>query len=236
MDPGVSPQTPQSKRRPAGFPCVASICEYQHPMKSTVSDHQASKANQCRRITNPNILILLPGKLFVPPTLAPKVIKSTSCLSNYGVDYTGDLNVTREGHTCLPWSSSEAEALSKNKEFVPEVSLAGNKCRNPDKDPEGPWCYVQNLDHVTIDYCNLELCGKYGLTTESRSTAAVFQTRFGLNYPSLFTSNTEEFLSEDLPSDTGAQQRTTLSSRQLFFNPRTFGQGEDGKPLSNFML
>lgn len=138
------------------------------------------------------------------------------------------------GHACLQWSSPEAKALSKNKEFIPEVSLLGNKCRNPDKDPEGPWCYVKPLENVTIDYCDLELCGKYDITTESRGTAGVFQTWFGLNYPSLFTSHTEEFLSEDLPSDTGAQQRTTLSSRKTFFNPRTFGQGEDGKPLSNF--
>lgn len=67
--------------------------------------------------------------------------------------------------------------------------------------------------------------------TQPRKVGLVFRTCFGLNYLSLFTSRAEEFLSEDLPSDTGAQQRTTLSSRKKFFNPRTFGQGEDGKPL-----
>lgn len=72
--------------------------------------------------------------------------------------------------------------------------------------------------------------------TQPRKAGVVSRTCFGLNYLSLLTSHTEEFLSEDLPSDTGAQQRTTLSSRKKFFNPRTFGQGEDGKPLSNFML
>ncbi|CAF95775.1 unnamed protein product, partial [Tetraodon nigroviridis] len=95
----------------------------------------------------------------------------------------------------LRWSSPEAKALSKDKEFIPEVRLLGNKCRNPDRDPEGPWCYVEVLGNVTVDYCDLELC--------------------------------EEFLSEDLPQDSGAQQRTTLSSRKQFFNPRTFGQGEN---------
>lgn len=135
------------------------------------------------------------------------------------------------GHTCLQWSSPEAKALSKNKEFAPEVSLPGNKCRNPDGDPEGPWCYVEVSGNVTVDYCDLELCGKYGSTTDSRDTVAVSRSRFGLSL-SLFTVHTEEFLSEDLPADTGAQQRTTLSSRKTFFNPRTFGQGEDGKPLS----
>lgn len=114
------------------------------------------------------ILFLLPGEVFVPPTLTPKHI-STECLSNYGTDYTGNLDVTVGGHTCLPWSSPEVKALSENKEFNPEVSLPGNKCRNPDKDPEGPWCYVKPFENVTVDYCNLELCGKYDTTTESLS-------------------------------------------------------------------
>lgn len=232
MDPGVSPQTPPSKGRPAGFPYVASICQFYHPIMYTFSDHLASNANQSRRKGSPNIF-LLPGEDFVPPTLTPKLIKTTACISKYGTDYTGDLDVTVGGHTCLPWSSPEAMVLSINKEFTSEISLPGNKCRNPDNDPEGPWCYVEISGNVTIDYCDLELCGKYGSTTESRDTAAVSQTWFGLSL-SLFTINTEEFLSEDLPADTGAQQRTTLSSRKRFFSPRTFGQGEDGKPRSKF--
>lgn len=44
----------------------------------------------------------------------------------------------------------------------------------------------------------------------------------------------EELLREDVPSDTGAQQRTTLSSKKRFFDPRTFGEGEDGKQVPNF--
>lgn len=51
-----------------------------------------------------------------------------------------------------------------------------------------------------------------------------------MKHLSLFTSHTEDLLSEDETLDTGAQQRTTLSSsKKRFFNPRTFGQGEDGK-------
>lgn len=56
-----------------------------------------------------------------------------------------------------------------------------------------------------------------------------------MKHLSLFTSHTEDLLSEEETLDTGAQQRTTLSSsKKRFFNPRTFGQGEDGKPLANF--
>lgn len=115
-----------------------------------------------------HVLFLIPGKIFVPPTLTPKLAKSTTafCISNYGVDYVGDLDVTVGGHACLQWSSKEAKALSKNKNFSPEVSLPGNKCRNPDKDPEGPWCYVMVSGNVTVDYCDLPLCGNNDKNTQ----------------------------------------------------------------------
>ncbi|XP_031175699.1 prothrombin [Sander lucioperca] len=135
------------------------------------------------------------GKPFVPPTVAPEPIKTGECLSSYGINYVGDLAVTLGGHTCMQWSSPAAKALSADKEFIPEVSLPGNKCRNPDNDPEGPWCYVEVLGNVTIDYCDLQLC--------------------------------EEALDDDsVTSETGGQQRSVLTNRKSFFQPRTFGQGE----------
>lgn len=100
------------------------------------------------------------GENFIHPTVAPKPVKDVQCLPSYGVDYTGNLDVTLGGHTCLRWSSPQAVALSRDKEFIPEVTLDGNKCRNPDNDPEGPWCYVEVSGNVTVDYCALELCGK----------------------------------------------------------------------------
>lgn len=93
--------------------------------------------------------------------MAPRQVKTRTCLPRYGVDYAGDLAVTLGGHTCLQWSSPKAVTLSRGKEFIPEVTLRGNKCRNPDKDLEGPWCYVQVSGNVTIDYCDVELCGKH---------------------------------------------------------------------------
>ncbi|XP_049426364.1 prothrombin [Epinephelus fuscoguttatus] len=98
------------------------------------------------------------GEDFVPPTLAPEPIKTTECEPNHGINYIGDLAITLGGHTCLQWSSPEAKALSIDKEFIPEVTLPENKCRNPDNDPEGPWCYVEVAGNVTIDYCDLDLC------------------------------------------------------------------------------
>ncbi|KAG7267959.1 hypothetical protein CRUP_038089 [Coryphaenoides rupestris] len=84
------------------------------------------------------------GGVFVPTTVAErKVTPVTECLANNGLDYTGDVSVTLGGHTCLSWASQKAKSRSRNKQFIPEVKLLGNKCRNPDNDLEGPWCFVE---------------------------------------------------------------------------------------------
>ncbi|KAI3366194.1 hypothetical protein L3Q82_010012 [Scortum barcoo] len=109
------------------------------------------------------------GEVFVPSTVAPEPVKTGECLANYGIDYVGDLAVTLGGHTCLQWSSPEAKTLSQDKEFIPEVELQGNKCRNPDNDPEGPWCFVEVAGNVTVDYCDLDLCEDH-LAEEEQTT------------------------------------------------------------------
>lgn len=104
-------------------------------------------------------MLCLLGETFVPPTLAPPPKRAGDCLLDNGADYTGDLAVSLGGHTCLQWSLPEVMKLSQGKDFLPDVSLVGNKCRNPDNDPEGPWCYVDRSGNVTVDYCDLRLCG-----------------------------------------------------------------------------
>uniref|UniRef100_A0A8C8DN93 Prothrombin n=1 Tax=Oryzias sinensis TaxID=183150 RepID=A0A8C8DN93_9TELE len=136
------------------------------------------------------------GEKFVPQTVAPEAIRPTICLPNYGVDYTGDLSVTLGGHTCIQWSSPQAKELSKDKEFIPEVQLTGNKCRNPDNDPEGPWCYVHISGNITVDYCDLHLCE-------------------------------DPLLAQDQETETEGRERSVLApAKKLFFNPRSFGEGE----------
>nr|XP_046237784.1 prothrombin [Scatophagus argus] len=136
------------------------------------------------------------GEAFAPPTVAPEPVRSGDCLPNYGIDYTGNLAETLGGHTCLQWSSPEATALSRDKEFIPEVSLQGNKCRNPDNDPEGPWCYVEVSGNVTVDYCDLDLCEDPLLGD-------------------VLTSQTE-----------GRERSVLGPKKKLVFSPRSFGQGE----------
>ncbi|KAM9334231.1 prothrombin [Symphorus nematophorus] len=137
------------------------------------------------------------GEDFVSPTLAPEPVKqSGECLQGTGVDYIGDLSISLGGHTCLQWTSPMATALRQGKEFIPEVTLDGNKCRNPDNDPEGPWCYVEVAGNVTVDYCDLELCD-------------------------------DSLLGEELTTETEGLERSVLGpAKQLFFDPKTFGEGE----------
>ncbi|TNM94078.1 hypothetical protein fugu_002254 [Takifugu bimaculatus] len=163
-----------------------------------LSSRSASQVLVRSRRANQMFEEIKAGEAFVPPTLTPKHFKTihSSCISNYGVDYIGDLDVSANGHACLKWSSPEVVTLSQNKSFNPDINLPDNKCRNPDKDPEGPWCYVNASGKVIVDYCDLPVC--------------------------------EDLLSQEETLDTGAQQRTTLSSsKKRFFNPRTFGEGED---------
>uniref|UniRef100_UPI0037E76A99 prothrombin n=1 Tax=Semicossyphus pulcher TaxID=241346 RepID=UPI0037E76A99 len=136
------------------------------------------------------------GENFVPPTVAPVPIRTEDCMPNNGIDYAGDLAVTLSGHTCMQWSSPVAVALSRDKEFIPEVPLTGNKCRNPDNDPEGPWCYVEVSGNVTIDYCDLSVC-EDSLLEETLAT------------------ETE-----------GHERSVLKPARKSLFKPRTFGEGE----------
>ncbi|XP_039546162.1 prothrombin [Pimephales promelas] len=101
--------------------------------------------------------------LVLPPP--PPIVKSeeryvkSKCLAGNGEAYTGDLSVSMGGRTCMQWSAPEVQALIKGKEFLPQVQLVKNHCRNPDGDMEGPWCYVKEAGgNITIDYCDLEMC------------------------------------------------------------------------------
>ncbi|KPP79696.1 hypothetical protein Z043_100707 [Scleropages formosus] len=119
---------------------------------------------------------------------------TSDCLLNSGLDYTGTLSVTVRGFKCLLWSSPKAVALSAGHEFLPEVKLVQNHCRNPDEDLEGPWCFVDH-PNITMDYCSLELC--------------------------------DEPLSK-FADDTEGRERTVGGEAQkAFFEPRSFGQGEE---------
>ena len=78
------------------------------------------------------------------------------CLwSMTGWEYIGALNVSMSEKGCLPWVGSDMEETGAFPDQ--RVTYATNRCRNPDLDPNGPWCYVGNN---TREYCKIDLCGK----------------------------------------------------------------------------
>ena len=38
------------------------------------------------------------------------------------------------------------------------LEVAGRSCRNPDRKPGGPWCFVDGSDSNEWEYCNIDMC------------------------------------------------------------------------------
>ncbi|CAH2325951.1 prothrombin [Pelobates cultripes] len=107
--------------------------------------------------------------------------EEVACEADYGLHYEGNLAVTVSGLPCLPWSSNVAKD-HKQKDFMADVELKENYCRNPDGDEEGVWCYVSH-PNMTYEYCNLNYCDspideEQVDTQAGRSVTAEHQTFF----------------------------------------------------------
>ncbi|XP_004619129.1 prothrombin [Sorex araneus] len=148
------------------------------------------------------------GQKGVPQTEAPQkpVLRTSSssspstCVPERGRFYQGRLAVTMSGSPCLPWASGQAQTLSKDKDFRPEVPLLENFCRNPDGDQEGAWCYVAR-GPGDFEYCDLNYCEE-----------------------PLEEEEGGDMLDSDL--ETAIEGRTVSDDFQPFFDEKTFGHGE----------
>ncbi|RZC37630.1 tyrosine-protein kinase hopscotch [Asbolus verrucosus] len=82
-------------------------------------------------------------------------------VSHLGLEYHGDIGKTESWVRCQSWSSNNPHPISNTIVDVmfPEYSKkrARNYCRNPTKDPDGPWCYTMNLD-LKYETCGIPLC------------------------------------------------------------------------------
>lgn len=75
-----------------------------------------------------------------------------------GVEYGGNVNVTKSGYVCSKWSDVDNSSAVDSKFPDGSRSAAGNRCRNPTGDPGGPWCYA-SVDRATVsDYCDIPGC------------------------------------------------------------------------------
>lgn len=78
-------------------------------------------------------------------------------ITKLGKEYVGLKNVTISGLTCQAWSSQypHKHTLSDNE----VLRRSRNYCRNPDGEPEGPWCYTTN-NRTRWQYCGIPSCRK----------------------------------------------------------------------------
>ena len=60
----------------------------------------------------------------------------------------GDQSVSETGKPCLNWNEvQESSLFARFQKFsIP----THNKCRNPNKDGEGPWCYVKERSNIRV--------------------------------------------------------------------------------------
>ncbi|CAG5079386.1 Oidioi.mRNA.OKI2018_I69.PAR.g9241.t1.cds [Oikopleura dioica] len=68
-------------------------------------------------------------------------------------DYTGDIDFTVTGEKCMDWR----KGTTHRPKHYPTQSGSSNFCRNPDSDPNGPWCYTTD-PNVVYAYCNVPTC------------------------------------------------------------------------------
>ena len=79
-----------------------------------------------------------------------------------GIKYRGNVTSTKTGITCQVWNTQFPHLPSpwaKDIRNYPDDSIAeaGNRCRNPDRETEGPWCYTTNPE-IRWEYCDIPMC------------------------------------------------------------------------------
>ena len=78
-------------------------------------------------------------------------------ITTVGKEYEGRKNVTVSGRQCQAWGSQYPHKHTFGERGY--LLLLGNKCRNPDGEPGGPWCYTTDKNK-RWEYCGIPLCSK----------------------------------------------------------------------------
>lgn len=77
--------------------------------------------------------------------------------------YKGKVSRTRKGVECQRWDKNKPHR-PKHRPRKPKA--AKNYCRNPDNDPDGPWCYTTD-PNKRYDYCDIPRCEDFVESSES---------------------------------------------------------------------
>lgn len=88
------------------------------------------------------------------------VLTLVECYNGTGFNYRGIANRTRSGLKCQSWNAQWPHQHGNTQSKKPGLGLGDhNYCRNPDNEPDGPWCYTtSNL--TRWEYCAVPHCGK----------------------------------------------------------------------------
>ena len=104
------------------------------------------------------------GVIFLFSSVYGRTEQILACFYSSDLDsYNGNLRETISGETCQNWN---AKAPHRPKHGT---TMNHNYCRNPDNDPNGPWCYTTD-PNVRFAYCDIPRCHGSGETClEDRS-------------------------------------------------------------------
>ena len=90
-----------------------------------------------------------------------------------GQEYRGIVSQTKKGVECQRWDSKERVPRGITPNTHRQFGLDENFCRNPDGEPEGPWCYTTSPEK-RWDYCDVPLCGKLFIDFTSNKLHFIF--------------------------------------------------------------
>ncbi|KAK9877521.1 hypothetical protein WA026_018629 [Henosepilachna vigintioctopunctata] len=104
---------------------------------------------------------LTSGNIEIPAKVGNLTDYNICKLSHLGVEYTGYISKTESLVRCQLWNTNKPHDVidSIKADDFPESSkeMAKNYCRNPNRDPSGPWCYTMNDDLIN-ETCAIPLC------------------------------------------------------------------------------
>ncbi|ELU18155.1 hypothetical protein CAPTEDRAFT_229395 [Capitella teleta] len=76
-------------------------------------------------------------------------------ITAFGEDYLGTKNTSQSGAKCQPWAESMNYFIAE-PQFVQNEDETENFCRNPTKDPFGPWCFIN--EYGQRESCGISMC------------------------------------------------------------------------------
>ncbi|CAF1155365.1 unnamed protein product [Rotaria sordida] len=103
-------------------------------------------------------IIVIIGSLEGKPIII-RNISDCSITEDGILHYQGKHSYTKFEHECLPWIDFQEvyREIINEINFFNDLSIkaAKNYCRNPNMNINGPWCFVENEDVISMEACDV---------------------------------------------------------------------------------